>query len=1029
MPRPIPFRLELFGGFRLTAGGPRSGRPLTARQQQLLAYLALHDDGPVSRQEIAGRLWPDSTDAQALTNLRREWHHLREEWPSIDTWIDAGSRTLTVRSHFDDAVDVRAFSRAADRGLRGDRAALEEAATLYRGDLLPEYAGEWIEPVRERLRQTALKVFGQLLALHQQDLAFGAVIERARQLLQIDPLNEPAWCALMHAHARRGERATALHLYQECAAVLRRELGVQPSAATRLTYREILDGDTATTAPVIAPVVAPPRTLVYTLVGRQSEWATLRGAWQSAQSGRPQLVLIRGEAGIGKTRLAEELVESLRTEGTRVLTTRCYAGEGRLAYAPIAAWLQGDALQATLASLDPVWLTEIARLLPGLLVARSDIPPPEPRLESWQRARFFDALSRPFRAAAPLLLVLDDVQWSDADTLEWLPFLLRSAADLPCLVVATVRAEEENDNRALPALLAELTRIERLTVITLGPLDAVATAHLAEEVAEQVLDADTQARTFRLTEGHPLFIVEQGRMALSGDSSEPVRSPRVQSVVEARLALLSAAATDAAQIAAAIGRAFTFDLVAQVSDLEEDVLVRALDELWRRHIVRVQSHESWDFTHDRLREVAYDGMGPARTRLIHRRIAQALERSFPGDLDSVSASIASHLDRSGQSLRAIPFFERAAAVAMRLSANEEAIRCLTRALALTGQMPSSRDRDERELALRAMLSSALTSARGYAAPEVEECQTRVVALASTLHRGDVPVRWLWGLWAVHVVLADLKSARAVAERALEASRLDPSCQCEAHHAMGGTLNFVGELKPSRRHFELALAAYERQPQRSALGSDLGVFIRAFLAHTLWLLGDPEEACAQAEEALALAQRLDQPYSATLAHAYAALTFQLLGDVDKVSASAQAVVALCERYGFAYYPDWASVLLGWVRGEEGHAREGVELISQALGRLDAQRAQARRPYYLSLLAETLLRAGDRTRAATVLDEAMALAVARGDRWWLPELYRRRASLGFGAARDRTEMLQKALRLARAQQSRALESRILAALTEV
>lgn len=1023
----------MFGGFRIAAGGPRRGRPLTARQQQLLAYLALHEDGPIPRQEIAGRLWPDSTDAQALTNLRREWHHLREEWPSIDEWIDAGSRTLTVRSHVDDALDVRAFTRAADRGLHGDRAALAEAAALYRGELLPEYSGEWIEPVRERLRQTALQVVGQLLALHQQDLAFGAVIERARQLLRIDPLNEPAWCALMHAHARRGERATALHLYQECAAALRRELGVQPSAATRLAYREILEGDTAAAAPLGAPaiatVVAPPRTLVYTLVGRQSEWAMLRGAWQSARSGRPQLVLIRGEAGIGKTRLAEELVESLRTEDARVLTTRCYAGEGRLAYAPIAAWLQSDALQPALASLDPIFLTEIARLLPGILVARSDIPAPEPRLESWQRARFFDALSRPFRAAAPLLLVLDDVQWSDADTLEWLPFLLRSAADLPCLVVATVRAEEENDNRALPALLAELTRLERLTVITLGPLDAVATAHLADEVAEQVLDADTQARTFSLTEGHPLFIVEQGRMALSGESSEPVRSPRVQSVVEARLALLSAEATDAAQIAAAIGRAFTFDLVAQVSDLEEDMLVRALDELWRRHIVRVQSRESWDFTHDRLREVAYDGMGPARTRLIHRRIAQALERSFPADLDSVSASIASHLDRSGQSLRAIPFFERAAAVAMRLSANEEAIRCLTRAVALTAQLPSSRDRDEGELALRAMLSGALTSARGYAAREVEECLTRVVTLASSLHRGDVPVRWLWGLWAVHVVLADLKSARAVSERALEASHLDPSCACEAHHAMAGTLNFVGELEASRRHFELALAAYERKPQRSALGSDLGVFIRAFMAHTLWLLGDPEEARAQAEAALALAQRLDQPYSATLAQAYAALTFQLSGDVDKVSTSAHAVVALCERYRFAYYPDWASVLLGWVRGQEGQPREGIELIQQALGRLDAQRAQARRPYYLSLLAETHLRAGDRPRATSVLDEAITLAVARDDRWWLPELYRRRACLGIGPGRDRMKMLQEALRLARAQQSRALEPRILAAIDEI
>jgi len=757
MARPTAFRLELLGGFRIAAGGRRGHRPLTARQQQLLAYLALHEEGPVPRQEIAGRLWPDSTDAQALTNLRREWHHLREDWAAVDAIVDAGSRTLTLRAGFEEELDVRAFVRAADRGLHGDRVALEEAARIYRGDVLPECVDDWIHPVREHLRQTAVKVLGQLVLLHQGELAFGAVIERARQLLQIDPLNEPAWCALMRAHARRGERATALHLYQECASVLRQELGVQPSAATRLAYREILEGDAA----VSTQVVAPPRTLVYPLVGRQPEWAALERAWQSASSGRPQLLLIRGEAGIGKTRLAEELIESLRTQGVRVLTTRCYAGDGRLAYAPIAAWLQSDALQSTLASLDAVWLTEIARLHPGLLVTRSDIPAPEPRLESWQRARFFDALSRAFRAAAPLLLVLDDVQWSDADTLEWLQFLLRSTPDSPALVVATVRAEEEDDNRALPMLLTELARLDRLTIVSLGPLDAAATARLADEVAEHALDADTQARTFRLTEGHPLFIVEQGRMALSGESNEEARSPRVQSVVEARLARLSDAAKDVAQIAAAIGRAFTFDLVAQVSDLEEDVVVRALDELWRRHIVRVQSRESWDFTHDRLREVAYGTMGPARTRLIHRRIAHALERSFASDLDSVSASIASHLDRSGQPMRAIPFLERAAQVAMRLSANEEAIHCLTFALSLAEQASSGRDRDERELALRAMLSSALTSARGYAALEVEHNLRRVVTLASAVHRDEVPVRWLWALWTVHYMLGDLRSAREV----------------------------------------------------------------------------------------------------------------------------------------------------------------------------------------------------------------------------------------------------------------------------
>jgi DNA-binding SARP family transcriptional activator len=238
------FRLELLGGFRVTADGTRDGvMTLTARQEELLAYLALHDDGPIRRQEIAGRLWPDSTDGQALTNLRREWHHLRDAWPAIEALVEAGMRTLALRTVVGAVLDVRAFMNTAARGLQGDRAALADAAAIYRGDVLPDFAAEWIEPIRELYRQQAVRVLEQLLSLHEHEQSWTAVIERARQLLQVDRLHEPAWCALMRAHARRGERATALHLYQACASALRRECGVEPSAATRRVHREILEGE------------------------------------------------------------------------------------------------------------------------------------------------------------------------------------------------------------------------------------------------------------------------------------------------------------------------------------------------------------------------------------------------------------------------------------------------------------------------------------------------------------------------------------------------------------------------------------------------------------------------------------------------------------------------------------------------------------------------------------------------------------------------------------------------------------------
>jgi tetratricopeptide (TPR) repeat protein len=401
-----------------------------------------------------------------------------------------------------------------------------------------------------------------------------------------------------------------------------------------------------------------------------------------------------------------------------------------------------------------------------------------------------------------------------------------------------------------------------------------------------------------------------------------------------------------------------------------------------------------------------------------------MELLFADRLDDVSASIATHLERGGQPARAVPFLERAATVAMRVSATEEAIRCLTNALTLLERLPPGRDRDEQELAIRSSLSIALNSGRGYAAPEVEANLERVIVLSRSNDKELVPVRWLWVAFTLRFMLGDLKGTREVSEQALAYSRSDPSCRCEAHHAMGGTLAIVGELDASSHHFEQALAAYDEQhPQRTALGSDLGVFGHAWYSHTLWLLGNEKAALEHAQEASALAERLDHRYSQTIALAYAALLHQLRLDTANVLSCAEAVVALCERYAFAYYGDWAHALIGWARGQENPA-EGVRIIESALARLDRDRAQGRRPYYLSLLAETYCRLGDRDRAASIVSTAISMACERGDVWWLPALYLQKSE--FEPPTEREATLRQALAVARTQNSRALEQRILARL---
>ena len=286
------------------------------------------------------------------------------------------------------------------------------------------------------------------------------------------------------------------------------------------------------------------------------------------------------------------------------------------------------------------------------------------------------------------------------------------------------------------------------------------------------------------------------------------------------------------------------------------------------------------------------------------------------------------------------------------------------------------------------------------------------------------MRWLWAAFSLRFVLGDLKRSREMAEQALARSLTDPTCRCEAHHAMGATLLSTGELEASRQHFEAALAAYdERSPQRSALGSDLGVFGLAWYSHTLWLLGDDSAAVEHAGSAVALAERLDHPYSRALALAYSALLHQMRREPVLTVECAEAVVALCERHGFGYYGDWARVLIGWARGQERPA-DGVAIMEAAFARLDNQRAQARRPYYLSLLAETHRLAGSRNLAASILDAAIEMAVARLDRWWLPALYLQKGELERRPAREHT--LRRGLELARAQKCVSIEHRILTSL---
>ena len=685
----LSLRIQLLGNFRVLDGDKPIGSVNTPRLQSLLAYLVLHRDAPHLRQHLAFQFWPDSSESQARTNLRKLIFELQHALPYAEHFLQADTQTIGWNPNAPLWLDVAELQQRLTH-LQADPLDLDgfrQVAELYHGQLLPSCYEDWIAPLRQALHQQVMSALERLITLLENQRAYDTGIYYAQRLLAFDPLEEKSYQRLMRLHALEGDYPGALRIYQECVAVLQRELEVEPDAETKALYARLRQRDPALASKSEQKLSPTER---FPLVGRQREWQILQDAWRKAMQGQAHFVWIWGEAGIGKTRLAEELLVWASQQGILTARTRSYAVQGALAYAPVTTLLRSPILYSRLLKLGDLWLTQVARLLPELLEERPTLPPPKLMTESWQRQRFLEALARVVLADdQPLLLVFDDLHWCDQETLEWLPYLLHFAPQARLLIVGTSRAEEVADDHPLTKLRLSLRREALTTEIELNPLSAAEVIALAQSIGDADLSREQTQQLYADTEGNPLFIVELVRAGLvaglggaKGGQGNAL-PPTVQAVIAARLAQLSPVARQLVQVAATIGRAFSMEvLLAVASDTSEDALVQGLDELWQRRIVREQSKQGYDFSHDKIRDVAYAQLPPARRKLLHRRVAQALERLYATNLDEVSGQVAGHYEQAGLEERAFGYYQRAAQGAQRLHANQEALRYYQQALAL-----------------------------------------------------------------------------------------------------------------------------------------------------------------------------------------------------------------------------------------------------------------------------------------------------------------------------------------------------------
>ncbi|MDQ3224201.1 MAG: AAA family ATPase, partial [Gemmatimonadota bacterium] len=666
-----------------------------------------------------------------------------------------------------------------------------------------------------------------------------------------------------------------------------------------------------------------------------------------------------------------------------------YATAGRLTYAPLIAWLRTPALKQRLAQLRDPDLTELARLMPEVLNERVGVASPTPMTESWQRLRLFEALMRAVLAEhQPLILMLDDLQWCDQETLDWLHFLLRHDSSAPLLVLVTVRSEDVGAGALRPWWLG-LERDEQATVIELSALNVRETLALAQQLSAGALGAEQAAPLYRYTEGNPLFVVELVRMELHRSRASPTAAPlavmpdspavlpaRMHAVLQTRLAQLSPAARALAHLAATIGRAFSVAVLIQGSDEDEHTVVAALDELWRRQIIREQRVNSYDFSHDKLRDVAYQELSPIQRRVLHGRVARALEVIDAENLEPLSAQLAAHFEQAGLPREALGYYERAALGAQRMSAHREAVAYFEQALTILSFLPKSRRLIEQAIDLRLALRHSLLPLGefGHTVVHLREAE-KLAALLDDQRR----LGWVSAYLAPSLHnMGDYHDALQAGQRALATGDAIAGSALEMMASFFISLAHLhlGNYRDAAAYLRRNIEALEGELARQRFGEPILPYVanRVYLAWCLAERGEFAEGFARGKEAVAVAEAeaVDEPFTTTHVSFGVGLLHLRKGELAEAIVVLERCIHISETADVPMMFAYAAHFLGLAYALVGRVTEGLGLLERAAEQATSIGIGALHALRIAHLGEAYLLAGQIDAAMASATRAIELA---------------------------------------------------------